>query len=45
MSFCQVCLKLPGVPRREQAAWSRLPDLLPLLVQTPPRPPHLLVSA
>ena len=38
-------VKLPGVPRREQAAWSRLPDLLPLLVQTPPRPPHLLVSA
>jgi hypothetical protein len=38
-------VKLPGVPRREQAGWSRLPDLLPLLVQTPPRPPHLVVSA
>jgi Bacterial archaeo-eukaryotic release factor family 2 len=38
-------VKLPGVPRREQAHWSRLPDLLPLLAQTPPRPPHLLVSA
>ena len=38
-------VKLPGVPRREQAHWSRLPDLLPLLVQTPPRPPHLVVSA
>ncbi|MBV9793888.1 MAG: hypothetical protein JO016_08085 [Actinobacteria bacterium] len=36
---------LPGPPRREQARWSRLPDLLPLLVQSPPRPPHLLVSA
>jgi hypothetical protein len=38
-------VKLPGGPRPEQARWSRLPDLLPLLVQTPPRPPHLLVSA
>jgi hypothetical protein len=38
-------VKLPGVPRRDQASWSRLPDLLPLLVQTPPRPPHLVVSA
>ena len=38
-------VKLPGVPRREQAHWSRLPDLLPLLAQSPPRPPHLLVSA
>ena len=38
-------VKLPGVPRRTQGGWSRLPDLLPLLVQTPPRPPHLLVSA
>jgi Bacterial archaeo-eukaryotic release factor family 2 len=38
-------VKLPGVPRRAQGGWSRLPDLLPLLVQTPPRPPHLLVSA
>jgi hypothetical protein len=38
-------VKLPGVPGRGQAGWSRLPDLLPLLVQTPPRPPHLVVSA
>jgi hypothetical protein len=38
-------VKLPRAPRREEARWSRLPDLLPLLVQTPPRPPHLLVSA
>jgi release factor family 2 len=38
-------VKLPGVPRRAQGSWSRLPDLLPLLVQTPPRPPHLVVSA
>jgi hypothetical protein len=38
-------VKLPGVPRRAQGGWSRLPDLLPLLAQTPPRPPHLLVSA
>jgi hypothetical protein len=38
-------VKLPGVPRRAQGGWSRLPDLLPLLVQAPPRPPHLLVSA
>jgi hypothetical protein len=38
-------VKLPGVPRREQARWGVLPDLLPLLVQSPPRPPHLLVSA
>jgi hypothetical protein len=38
-------VKLPSVPRRAQGGWSRLPDLLPLLVQTPPRPPHLLVSA
>jgi hypothetical protein len=38
-------VRLPGTPRREQARWSRLPDLLPLLVQTPPRPPYLLVSA
>jgi hypothetical protein len=38
-------VRLPSVPRREQARWSRLPDLLPLLVLAPPRPPHLLVSA
>lgn len=38
-------VKLPGVPGRGQAGWSHLPDLLPLLVQTPPRPPHLVVSA
>jgi hypothetical protein len=38
-------VRLPTVPRQEQARWSPLPDLLPLLVQTPPRPPHLLVSA
>ncbi len=38
-------VKLPRVPGRGQAGWSCLPDLLPLLVQTPPRPPHLVVSA
>jgi len=38
-------VKLPGVPRRAQGGWSRLADLLPLLVQSPPRPPHLVVSA
>ena len=38
-------VKLPSVPRRPHGGWSRLPDLLPLLVQAPPRPPHLLVSA
>jgi Bacterial archaeo-eukaryotic release factor family 2 len=38
-------VKLPGAPRRAQGHWSRLPDLLPLLVQSPPRPPHLVVSA
>ena len=38
-------VRLPGVPRQVRARWSRLPDLLPLLVQAPPRPPHLLVSA
>jgi hypothetical protein len=38
-------VKLPGVPGRGQAGWSYLPDLLPLLVLAPPRPPHLVVSA
>jgi Bacterial archaeo-eukaryotic release factor family 2 len=38
-------VRLPAAPRQEQARWSPLPDLLPLLVQAPPRPPHLLVSA
>ena len=38
-------VKLPSVPRQPHGRWSRLPDLLPLLVQAPPRPPHLLVSA
>ena len=38
-------VKLPGAPRRAQGGWSRLADLLPLLVQSPPRPPHLVVSA
>jgi hypothetical protein len=38
-------VQLPRPPLREQARWSPLPDLLPLLVQAPPRPPHLLVSA
>ena len=38
-------VKLPGVPGQGHAGWSHLPDLLPLLVQTPPRPPHLVVSA
>jgi hypothetical protein len=38
-------VKLPGVRGQSRAGWSHLPDLLPLLVQTPPRPPHLVVSA
>ena len=40
-----LAVRLPDVPRREQARWSQLPDLLPLLVQAPPRPPYLLVGA
>jgi hypothetical protein len=40
-----LAVALPGAPPREAARWSHLPDLLPLLVQSPPRPPHLLVSA
>ena len=40
-----LAVRLPVVPLREMARWARLPDLLPLLVQSPPRPPHLLVSA
>ncbi len=40
-----LAVRLPAVPLREMARWARLPDLLPLLVQSPPRPPHLLVSA
>jgi hypothetical protein len=38
-------VRLPAVPLREMARWAMLPDLLPLLIQSPPRPPHLLVSA
>jgi hypothetical protein len=38
-------VRLPAVPLREIARWAMLPDLLPLLIQSPPRPPHLLVSA
>ena len=38
-------VRLPAVPQREMARWARLPDVLPLLIQSPPRPPHLLVSA
>src|SRR6202012_97400 len=38
-------VKLPGVPGRGQAGWSRVAAPLALLVQPPPRPPHLLVSA
>ncbi len=38
-------VRLPAAPLREMARWARLPDVLPLLIQSPPRPPHLLVSA
>jgi hypothetical protein len=37
--------KLTTRPLRELARWALLPHLMPLLVQSPPRPPHLLVSA
>jgi hypothetical protein len=40
-----VAVRLPRVPLREMGRWGRLPDVLPLLIQSPPRPPHLLVSA
>jgi hypothetical protein len=40
-----LAVRLPALPLREMARWARLPDLLPLLIQSPPRPPHLLVSA
>ena len=40
-----LAVRLPSVPLREMGRWARLPDVLPLLVQSPPRPPHLLVSA
>ncbi len=40
-----LAVRLPGVPLREMGRWARLPDVLPLLIQSPPRPPHLLVSA
>jgi len=40
-----LAVRLPATPRQARARWGRLPDLLPLLVQAPPRPPHLLVSA
>jgi hypothetical protein len=36
---------LPAPPLRELARWARLPHLMPLLAQSPPRAPHLLVSA
>ena len=39
-----LAVRLPAVPLREMARWARLPDLLPLLIQSPPRPPHLLVQ-
>jgi hypothetical protein len=37
--------KLSTRPLREIARWAPLPHLMPLLVQSPPRAPHLLVSA
>ena len=37
--------KLATPPLREIARWAPLPHVMPLLVQSPPRPPHLLVSA
>ncbi len=37
--------KLATSPLREIARWAPLPQVMPLLVQSPPRPPHLLVSA
>ena len=40
-----LAVRLPAVPLREMARSARLPDLLPLLIQSPPRPPQLLVSA
>ena len=40
-----VAVRLPRVPLREMGRWGRLPDVLPLLIQSPPRPSHLLVSA
>jgi hypothetical protein len=40
-----LAVRLPAVPLREMARWARLPDVLPLLIQSPPRLPHLLVSA
>jgi hypothetical protein len=36
---------LPAPPRREIARYSRLPHLMPLLAQSPPRVPHLRVTA
>ena len=40
-----LAVRLPGPPLREAGHWARLPHLLPLLIQSPPRRPHLLVSA
>jgi len=40
-----LAVRLPVPPRRDTGRWARLPDLVPLLIQSPPRPPHLLVSA
>jgi hypothetical protein len=37
--------ELRAPPLRELARWAPLPHLMPLLVQSPPQPPHLLVSA
>jgi hypothetical protein len=36
---------LHAPPLRELARWARLPHPMPLLAQSPPRAPHLLVSA
>ncbi|HEV2451654.1 MAG TPA: Vms1/Ankzf1 family peptidyl-tRNA hydrolase [Streptosporangiaceae bacterium] len=36
---------LPAPPRREIARYSRLPHVMPLLAQAPPRVPHLRVTA
>jgi hypothetical protein len=36
---------LRAPPLRELARWAPLPHVMPLLVQSPPQPPHLLVSA
>jgi hypothetical protein len=40
-----LAVRLPAPPLQENARWSPLPQLLPLLLESPPRPPHLLVDA